>query len=51
MPIIPIPIMPIPIMGLSSNVRHATADLTSGAASVGELPRKRVTAAFRRDRA
>ncbi len=45
-PIMPMPIMPIPIMGLSSKVRQATADLTSGAASVASARGKRVTVGF-----
>ena len=38
------PIMPIPIMGLSSKVRQATADFTSGAASVASCRGSAVTA-------
>ena len=40
------PIMPMPIIGLSSKVRQATADFTSGSASVASCRGKRVIAAF-----
>ena len=38
--------MPMPIIGLSSKVRQATADFTSGSTSAASCRGRRVTAAF-----
>ena len=42
----PIPIMPIPIIGLSTKVRHATADFDVGSRKRGERARQAGDCAF-----